>query len=168
MSNYMYDVERIKMAQIRYFDANRQATEIPINKAYAIMINVNGSYVNMLNPGEELPVFARSKYPNVAKDGSEYGSRIYLVNGELQDGLCFVLEHGDMFHEFHKDLVSLREIEEYVLNSDLFFADRIKLLKEGKKPRNISIKKKIKDDMAMLDKFNEYLGSTEKGIQYKK
>ena len=168
VKDYIYDVSRIKMAEVRYFDTKRCAAEIPVNKAYVILINVNGTYINMLNPGEELPVFSRTKYPNVSKDGFEFGTRICLENGELQDGLCFILEHDDMYTQFHEELVSMSEVEDYVLNSDKFYIDRIKLLQKGKKPRNISIKKKMKEDLDSLDKFNEFLGTCEKGLQYKK
>ena len=48
------------------------------------------------------------------------------------------------------------------------YTSNIFSLQKGKKPRKVSIKKKMKEDLDSLDKFNEFLGTCEKGLQYKK
>ena len=165
------DKGRVKLAQVRYFDIERNASEIPEDKVYVVLINVNGTYINALNPFEELPVYQRTPYSNVTSDGRhEYGNKIQLVNGEEKDGVCFILELVDLGYEFRKDKVTIEDIENYVLNSKLFFKDRIKLL-QGKRRLQKSLydKKLLVEDMNKLNKFNEYISSyrEEKVKKYK-
>ena len=168
MNNYI-NTSRVRLAQVRYFDVSRKASELPINKAYVVLANVNGTYVNILNPFCELPVFERSSYHNVNSLGEDYGNKLYLVNGELQDGECLILENVDMKKELKKEKVTIEDIEEYVLTSNRFFVDRINLLKSGKRPSGkCSIKKIMKDDIDNMRKLNTYLGDNYRQIQYKK
>ena len=125
MKNLEVDVSKVKLAQLRKYDIKRKASEIPEKKAYAVLVEVNGTYINALNPLEELPVYGRSPYANITSDGlHEYGNKIMLMNGEEKDGPCYILESTDMRYEFHKSRVSMKDIENYVLNSKSFFASK--------------------------------------------
>ena len=171
MRNVEFDSRRIKLAQYRYFNLERSASEIPEEKAYVILAEFNGTYINVLNPLEELPVLGRTPYPNVTSDGRhEFGNMLYLVSGTLQDGPCYVLERTDMAYAFHKEKVVMKDIENFVLNSDYFFIDRIKLL-EGKKraPKSLYNKRLLLEDTQRLFRFNEYLSShdSEKKLEKK-
>ena len=159
MKNLEVDVSRIKLAQLRKYDARRKASEIPDKKAYAVMVEVNGTYVNVLNPLEELPVYGRTPYANTTRDGMhEFGNKIVLLNGEEKDGPCYILETTDMEHELHKEKVTIKDIENYVLNSKLFFVDRIKLLNGDRRiPRSLYNKRLVLEDMARLNELNNYL-----------
>ena len=161
MKSLEVDVSRIKLAQLRKYDAGRKASEIPDKKAYAVMVEVNGTYVNVLNPLEELPVYGRTPYANTTRDGMhEFGNKIVLLNGEEKDGPCYILETTDMSHELHKERVTIKDIENYVLNSKLFFVDRIKLLNGDRRiPRSLYNKRLVVEDMARLNELNNYLYS---------
>ena len=163
MRNLEVDVARIRLAQLRKYDVKRSASEIPEenSKAYAILVEVNGTYINVLNPLEELPVYDRTPYANTTKDGvHDYGNKIVLVNGEEKDGPCYILEKEDMKYEFRKERVSIKDIENYVLSSKLFFADRIKLLDNNRRiPRSLYNKRLLLEDMERLNRLNNYLYS---------
>ena len=164
MRNVKIDISKVKLAQLRYFNLERKASEIPEEKVYAMLVEINGTYINLLNPIEELPVFGRAPYTNTTPDGQhEFGNQLFLINGELQDGLCYILEKEDMKYEFRRDKVSINDIENYVLNSKLFFADRVELLEKDKKiARDRYYKKLYLEDIKKLNKLKEYLSSFEK------
>ena len=161
---------RLKLAQLRYFDEKRNATEIPQKKGYAFLVENNGEYVNILNLENSLPVYGRCLYTNTTMDGEDYGTKIFLVSGEVKSGLCFVMEPVNVSQIFQCSEVSLKDLEQYILNSDLFFIDRLELLKNKKIPFYMkkSLKKRICEDMSCLNELNEYFASQEENIQYQK
>ena len=50
------DLKRLKLAKVRYYDAKNNGAELSDIDAYAFLINVNGHYINLFDPIEELPV----------------------------------------------------------------------------------------------------------------
>ena len=170
MRNLKVDTSKVKLAQLRYFNLERKASEIPEDKVYAILVEVNGTYINVLNPLEELPVFDRSPYTNTTPDGKhEFGNQLFLINGELQDGPCYILEREDMKGELRREKVSISDIENYVLNSKLFFVDRVELLEKDKRlARDRYYKKLYLEDIRKLTKLNEYLNSFKKEKELEK
>ena len=170
MRNIKVDASRVRLAQLRYFNLERNASEIPEIEAYAVLVDINGTYINVLNPLEELPILDRTPYTNVTPDGlHEFGNKLILVNGESQDGPCYVLEKGDLKGDLRREKVSVTDIENYVLDSKLFFVDRVELLE---KERRLSNGKYYKDlyleDIKKLNKFKEYLNSFEKNKELEK
>ena len=170
MRNIKVDTSRVKLAQLRYFNLERKASEIPEDKAYAVLVEVNGTYINVLNPMEELPVLDRSPYTNTTPDGlHEFGNQLFLVNGELQDGPCYILERENMKDHFRREKVSISDIENYVLNSKKFFVDRVELIEKDRKLlRDRYYKKLYLEDIKKLNKFNEYLDSFDKEKELEK
>ena len=170
MKNNVINTSNIKLAQIRYFNEKVNACEIPTIEAYALLVNVWGKYINLFNFTDELPVYTRAPYSNTTMDGEDYGTKIVLVTGEVQEGPCYVLEPLRMKSVFRKEKISFGELEQYVLQSDLFFVDRIGLLEDANQKgiQKMKNNKKILEDSKKMAKLNEYFLSQGKGITYQK
>lgn len=139
MGHTKISADKVRIGQIRYFDAEMNASEIPEEKAYAFLVDINGTYINPFNPLEEVPVYDRVNYTNTTLDGETYGTKIKLVNGEVQEGMCYILEKGDGRDIFDKDIVSLKDMEDYMFKSSDFFVDRLSAAKKrGLKPRDMT------------------------------
>ena len=160
---------KLHLAQYRYYEVGR-GSEIPPVSAYCILAEVNGCYYNVLNPFLELPVYGRSNVSNTTRDGEYYGSKILLKSGEEKDGLCYIMEFGDMEKSFKNKEVSINDIEKYVFNSSLYFWDRLDLLEEKKDLSKtfISYSKRLNKDFTMREKFLEYLAAHDKEYVLKK
>ena len=170
MKDVEVDSSRVRLAQIRYFNKEMNGVSIPKQRAYAFLISVNGTYVNVFNPIDEMPVFDRVPYSNTTHNGYDFGTKIVLVNGELQEGLCYVLERTKIKDIFAKDKVFIHDLEEYVIESDDFFIDRIDLLRDkiNSKKGKFYYRRKILQDFDLLYEFNDFLAEESKGVQYKK
>ena len=86
MKNYIIPVERIKKAQLRYFDGN--GTLVPDIKACTLFIKNDETYINLFNFVSECNVYERLPYSNNTRDGEDYGTKIRLVSGKEEKGLC--------------------------------------------------------------------------------
>lgn len=172
MSNLLkFDASKIKLAQVRYFDVERNGCEIPPTKAYVILLEDNGTYMNVFSLEDHVPVYSRVPYSNTTRDGEDFGTKIVLSSGEVQEGMCYVLDSLSSDSLFgDKKTVSYESLKNYVLNSDLFFPDRISLLRKEK--RNLRTKfriaKQYKSDLERFDALSEYFLNQEKEMQYRK
>lgn len=166
MRNERVDAKRLRVAQVRYFDVEKNASEIPEETAYVFLVNVNGTYINPFNPLEEVPVYDRAWYGNVTENGESYGTKIVLVNGEVQEGVCYILESFDVRDIFEKEVISMKDIEDYMFDSKLYFIDRIELNENRKlnPMEKLRRNKKIVEDIEKGMKLKEYL-IREKQIQ---
>ena len=45
MNDKVIEASRLRLAQVRYFDSKRRASEIPPMRAYTFLVNVNGTYI---------------------------------------------------------------------------------------------------------------------------
>ena len=170
MINFEIDTSKLYLAQVRYYETERNGVEITDLKAYAFLAKVNGAYINILNPVEELPVYNRLPYSNTTRDGIDYGNIISLVCGDEKDGPCFVIENVDVKKIFGQDTILLSDVENYVLNSDLFFVDRIDLMSssENSSLHYIKSRKKLNDDIRSLSQLKSIFSSHENAVSYKK
>lgn len=159
MKNNKVDVKKLRLAQIRYFDSSRNGCEIPQSKAYAFLINVDGQYVNILNPAMEYPVYDRSPYSNTTLDGEDFGNRLILVNGEVKNGTCYVMELIDVGELFNDSMVNISTIEKFVFQSDYFFPDRIDLYQNKSKisKDKYVYYKKYQHDLILMKRLQKYL-----------
>ena len=168
MENKIIDSKNICLAQLRYFNFERKSTVIPDEKAYVILLNVDGNYSNIVT-GEVLPVYGRVPYANTTLDGEDYGTMLYSVTGEVKDGMCYLLEEKENFGMFvEKDSYSMKEIESEIINSSLLFVDRIDLLNKRKLSvinRLRANKIILKDTKKMENFYNSYCASEEKVIK---
>jgi len=162
------NTKKLRLGQVRYFDTKTNSSEIPELSVYAFLYEVNGTYVNVLDFTRDYPVFDRYIYTNYASTGEAYGNKIQLVNGELKDGLCYILERGDASRLLGKDEVTLNDLLLYVINSDKFFIDRISLLENVRGIDGFIVKRKLKEDYSKLDEFYEYVDRNADSMQYVK
>ena len=168
MENKIIDSKNICLAQLRYFNFERKSTVIPDEKAYVVLLNVDGNYSNIIT-GEVLPVYGRVPYTNTTLDGEDYGTMLYSVTGEIKDGMCYLLEEKENFGMFvEKDRYSMKEIESKIINSSLLFVDRIDLLNKRKLSviNRLRANKIILKDTKKMENFNNsYCASEEKVIK---
>ena len=72
MRNLEVKSSNLRLAQLRYYELERHASEILDNKAFAVILEVNTfnkdedgnyiyNYINVFNPLETLPVFDRTR-----------------------------------------------------------------------------------------------------------
>lgn len=161
----LLETKNLKLAQIRYFDTYHNGVEIPDIKAYTFLYKHGDHYINYLNPYEELPVYDRVPYTNTTMDGFDFGTKIVLAQGECMDGACYVIENMGVDNIFGMDTITSDQLEEFVLKSNLFFVDRLRLLSNKKV---VSLDSKYSEDIEKTKKFKEYMRSSRKGAIYKK
>ena len=169
MKNYIIPVERIKKAQLRYNDLDENGLEVPEIKAYTIFIKKEDTYVNLFNFVKECNVYERLPYSNNTLDGEDYGTKIRLVCGKEEKGLCYVLEYGKMDELSHYDSIPLMDLYKIILKSDDFYFDRKDII--AAYPHLVSRrerKKILENDDIMMDKLFDYLDEKEIGKTYKK
>lgn len=172
MENKNIDTKKLKLAQIRYFDFKHNGVEIPRKKAFVFVQQVGeDTFINALNPLENLPVFGRVPYTNTTRDGEDYGTKIVLLSGDIKSGPCYVMENLGMDNIFGEERVSKEQIEDFVLASNLFFMDRPAIIREklakrgqdGSKniplKQRIRLQKKLREDIEKKVEFEEYLQS---------
>ncbi len=164
----MIDTKKLRLAQIRYFDKEKKSSEISEEQVYAFLYEVNGTFVNVLNFTREYPVFERSTYTNFTADGEPFGNKIVLRNGNIETGLCYIIERTDCNRLLDCDEISIDNLLLYIINSDKFFIDRIGILEKATGLSRVIIKRRLKEDYKKLDTFYEYLDSKEEAKQYKK
>lgn len=166
MRNKEISADKVRLAQVRYFDVEANASEIPEEKGYVFLVNINGTYINPFNPIEEVPVYDRTWYSNTTWAGREFGTKIVLVQGEVQEGICYILEWEKGKDIFDKDVVSLKEIEDYMFESDDFFIDRLEISRDRRwNPKEKLLRyKQIVEDARKGFILDEYL-NREKGYQ---
>ena len=167
MKHTKISADKVRIGQMRYFDKKGNGTEIPEEKAYAFLVNVNGVYINPFNPFEEVPVYDRTNYTNTTLDGVSYGTKIVLASGEVKDGPCYVLEKGDGREIFDKEEVTIKDLEDYMFASQDFFFDRMEVAKANRwKPKEMLYRyTQMGDDYIKMMNLDMYLSREEKAIE---
>ncbi len=161
------DTKNLFLAEIRRFDVERNASLIPMHRAYAILIKTPISYVNLFNPSDHYPVYDRVPYSNITLAGEDFGTKIRLIYGEEKDGACYILDNVSMERMIGKETISYSEVEDMMLRSKKFFPNRISIIQN----KDVLQKMKYRDiyvkDKALLSKFNEYMNDSNKKKVYK-
>lgn len=160
METGIVSIDRIKRAEIRYFESEKNGVAIPNMEAYAILVNVNGVYVNVVHPLEEINVWGRLPYSNSTNMGEDYGTKIKLLSGKENDGVCYVIE--PTLPKEIEDLViddtnkiNIGDIYWYIANSKDYYVDRISILKNNPGLVKLGKAKKIID--SDLEKQIEFI-----------
>lgn len=163
MKNIEIKANKVRLAQVRYFDVEENASEIPHEPAYAFLIKVNGVYINPFNPIEEVPVYERVWYSNTTWEGREFGTKIVLAQGEVQEGKCYILELEMGKKLFDKDMITIKDLEDYMFNSEDFFVDRLEVGKNKPwKPKEMLLRyKQMQSDYIKMLNLEEYLNKEE-------
>lgn len=159
------NVDDLQLAEVRTFDSYRNASEIPSVHGYTFLIKKDNHYENLFYPSLEFSVFERVPYSNTTRDGEDYGSKILLVQGSIEDGPCYIIQ-SSLSKIIDKETISTDELKQYILYSDMFFVDRVMFFVEHK----LSIfewfkyDRKLIHDMFLKDEFSDYFESYKKKV----
>ena len=173
MKNKTLVTERLKLARIKVYDAEGEGSYYypeGVETPYAFLYEINGTYVNILNPLEELPVCQRTASAFCdTNTGEDIGTWMTHVSGELVDGPFYVMNHGNCRGElFSNDEIELDLLKRYVLRSAKFFYDRLDIIESLPLIEKMKYRALAKRDQERHKKFDEYLESLDLGYQYKK
>lgn len=151
------NVEDLFLAEVRRFDVEMNASEIPLVRGYTFLERDGDSYRNLFCPSLDYPVYVRTPYTNTTRDGEDYGSKIILAQGDVEDGLCFIIQ-SSLSKMINQDKITTSELKKYVLQSDKFFLDCAMLfdnhqisfldcfINKSKLMRDISLKNELYPD----------------------
>lgn len=120
------NTKNLFMVDVRFYDAEKGIEkEDPELVPSAIVCRVYDEYYNVIN-GERLPLV---HYSNILLgDYIPFGA---IKNPKLMDekGLCYVQTKSRFIGELRKqDKISIEELEDKILDSDLYFKDRIHIV----------------------------------------
>lgn len=162
MENKVIKTDDLYFATIKYYEKDK-GVEVVENFAYAFLIKMDNMYINPFSPLDLFPVFDRVPYPNYTLSGEEFGSKLRLLNTIDRSGPCFIVVGEKLFD---KEEVNYEELEEYVINSKLFFKDRLPIAKERMKKFKSPLKmcEIILSDEKKLDNYESYF-SERIGVQ---
>lgn len=155
----MIKVKDLTVADVRYFDKEHNGLEYTNAVSRVVLLNRGDTYINVLNPGEIAPIYRRIPNTTNAYSTEDYfGTKIEHVYGEEATGEAWLLSDVDFKRVFHKDEVSLKEVEDYVLRSSYYFHNRAELierrLEQGKlSTRDIMllVDTKVKDEHSKVE-----------------
>lgn len=162
------ETSKIRLAELKYFDEEHNGVEFGKPQSFGILFFVKDNYVNLFEPGECYPVFKRSRfYGSSDSDGNQFGTKLEIVSGDVVSGPCWVLRDNDFRSVFGRSVVDYETIENYILNSDYFFKDRmeiaLKRLKKFKRP--IKMMKTIESDMDKTVQMDEFFSERGHKVQ---
>lgn len=127
----------------------------------------NGRFVNPFCISDNYPIFERSYSSNVTCDGHSFGTRVHHISNKLITGPCWILSNKDFSEVIGKDEISLEDLENYILSSDDFYKDRIRIAEKrlfnGKKKHRMM--RIISHDEILLAEMENFFAEREHGIQ---
>lgn len=153
--------DRVRLADLRYYDANHGGIELTNGYSRGILIDLTGRghYENLFCLGETYPVFKRAPFANCTSDGDEYGTKVFHVSNELVTGPCWVLSDINLGQILEKNEVSVSELEDYILASNHFFKDRASIASRRAKKsvgQFFKMQRIINDDQLMQNMMDEF------------
>lgn len=157
----------LSVAEVRYYDKEKNGLEYTSPLSYVILLNRGDTYVNLFNCGDFAPVYTRIKnVSNRFKDSDEFfGTKINLVCGEVQSGEAWLISDVNFSEVFGMEEVDVDDIENYVIESDLFFKDRLEIIKTLQKRYvlpEVSVRSVLEKDQKSLDEMNAFFAEREK------
>lgn len=142
-----YDKENIYLAKVRYLDKDKGEFNTDID-VYTFLQKKDGQYVNLFHPELDYPVYeyAYSKYSDL---GNENGAYLNRVQGDIKDGLSYVVQKTDIRGIFK----TIYDIEQFMLYSSEFFIDRIDVIN-----KRITLMEagKLKNDLFDLEQYRSF------------
>lgn len=163
------NIDKLKLAKLKYFDKKRMGVEVSEINAYAFLVNIDGKYVNVFDESlSDIPVFDRTFYSNTTSSGIDFGTKLIYLSGKLETGPCYIVEQNDMKQKFGSSVVSLSDIERYILDSNDYFIDRESILSNPNMSRKEKRKYKLKRffDQKEKEKLDEFFSERDCGFQY--
>jgi len=159
--------ENLRLAAIRYYSKG-VGVEVSDPVGYKVLEEYGkDTYINPLNISDEYPIFERAPYANVNNDGFEYGSKMRLVNDVNVSGPCYVLFNTNLKDSFEEDLITVEDLEEYILRSNYYFRERSQIALDRIKYHPIQMLRILKKDTKSEEKYNKFF-EERRAVVYKK
>ena len=157
----------IKMVDLRYY-VDGKGIELGDTLSKGVLVDFgNGRYVNPFCISDIYPIFKRDFSSNTTVDGHSFGTRVCHVSNKLVTGPCWILDNKDFSEVIGKSEISLEDLENYILISNEFYKDRIRIaekrLFKGKKKRKMM--RMIAHDEELLAEMERFFVEREHGIQ---
>ena len=157
----------IKLVDLKYY-VDGCGVEHGESLSKGILVDFgNGRYVNPFCIYDSYPIFERSHSSNTTFDGHSFGTRVCHVANKLVTGPCWVLDNKDFSKEIGKDEISLDDLENFILTSNDFYKDRIRIAEKrmykGKKKHKMM--RVIAHDEELLAEMERFFIEREHGIQ---
>lgn len=157
----LYDTNTMRLAELKYYSKEDNGVEVSSPLSLGVFMLLGGQWFNVFDVSDDSIIFERLKYyGNVTSDGLEYGSKLKVVSDEEKDvsGPCWILDDEPFSKTIGKDIVTVKEIEDYLLDSKEYFKDRNdiahqRLLSWSEPARMVSIIKKDNKSKMKMDEF---------------
>ena len=160
----------LRLAEVRYYDAAHNGLEYTKPLANVVLLNRGDTYISLLNPGDIAPIYKRvENTTNILGTEDYFGTKIEQVSGDSTSGEAWLLADADFTRIFGKEQVEIREVEDYVLRSNLFFKDRPALAADRAKSSAISairMRRIIEDDQVSLNSMLLFFAEREEQKVY--
>ena len=124
--------DKLHLAELKYFDMQNNGIELSEPASYVVVYEIeDGKFLNALDPFEELPTFERIPCTTNIYGGQDYyGSKIRVLTDNYSTGPCWLLCDEKFRRSLPGMEIPLSEIENYVLDSSLYFKDRLDIAKK--------------------------------------
>lgn len=148
----------IRMVDFKYY-VDGKGVEHTDSLSKGVLVDFgNGRYVNPFCISDSYPIFERGFSSNTTYGGHSFGTRVHHVANKLTTGPCWILDNKDFSEEIGKDEISLDDLENYILMSNEFYKDRIRiaekrLFKGRKKHKMMRIIARDEESLAEMEKF---------------
>ena len=165
------DVDKLKLAKLKFYDNERRGIEFTDTNAYVFLIDSDGKYLNFFGSmGDDIPVFKRAHSSNVLSNGESFGTRVSIVSGKLKTGPCYLIENVDLKGVLKTDYITKEDLESYIISSKRFFVDRLSIL-DGKKKSllmRLQLYETIHSDKLKHEELDEFFSERMPVYQYRK
>ena len=161
MKSKKIDANKLRLAQLKYFDEAHNGVEVNGLDAYAFLYNSDGHYINPFDSFTALPVYERLPYSNTTRDGEDFGSKIIYVQGDKSSGPCYVMGNTTMRELFGAKEITEEVLKNYIIKSRKFFIDRPVLMRALSKKDLRRYQDKLIKDAEMMDRLTEFFESHE-------
>ena len=157
----------IKMVDLRYYVDGR-GIELGDTLSKGVLVDFgNGRYVNPFCISDSYPIFKRDFSSNTTVDGHSFGTRVCHVSNKLVTGPCWILDNKDFSLIIGKSEISLEDLENYILTSNEFYKDRIRIAEKRlfKSKKKHKMMRMIAHDEELLAEMERFFVEREHGIQ---
>ena len=125
-----FNKKNLHLAELKYFDMQHNGIEVTNDASFAIVYGREGYFCNALDQIQELPTFERVHGTTNSYGDEYFGTKVRQLTDECSEGPCWLLSDRSIQDRFPGDIVTLRELEDFVLDSPLFFRERMDIAKE--------------------------------------
>lgn len=156
------EVSKLVLADLRIYD-KKFGVEVDFDMPKVLLIEKDGVYHNVFNEEEVYPLCKRLPYSNTTLDGDSYGTKLSVNEKELEKniGLCAIEDDKtSILEDCNSSYIDLKNLEDKVINSDLFFKDRATIL--YKRANELTSKRKARKLMKLVERDYEKLKHYEK------